>query len=135
MVSRGLRNCNPGNIRRSRVRFKGEVIPSRDASFKEFSSMAYGYRAMFVLLDSYRRRYGLGNIRAMIERYAPPTENFTDGYVRFISRRTGIEPDTDVDTRSPRDMIPVVAAMSEIENGVAPVMADVEAGWELFMQR
>lgn len=97
--------------------------------------MAYGYRAMFVLLDSYRRRYGLGNIRAMIERYAPPTENFTDGYVRFISRRTGIEPDTDVDTRSPRDMIPVVAAMSEIENGVAPVMADVEAGWELFMQR
>lgn len=135
MVSRGLRNCNPGNIRRSRVRFKGEVIPSRDASFKEFSSMAYGYRAMFVLLDSYRRRYGLGNIRAMIERYAPPTENFTDGYVRFISRRTGIDPDTDVDTRSPRDMIPVVAAMSEIENGVAPVMADVEAGWELFMQR
>lgn len=135
MVSRGLRNCNPGNIRRSRVRFKGEVIPSRDASFKEFSSMAYGYRAMFVLLDSYRRRYGLGNIRAMIERYAPPTENFTDGYVRFISRRTGIDPDTDVDTRSPRDMIPVVAAMSEIENGVAPVMTDVEAGWELFMQR
>ena len=135
MVSRGLRNCNPGNIRRSRVHFKGEVIPSRDASFKEFSSMAYGYRAMFVLLDSYRRRYGLGNIRAMIERYAPPTENFTDGYVRFISRRTGIDPDTDVDTRSPRDMIPVVAAMSEIENGVAPVMTDVEAGWELFMQR
>lgn len=134
-MSRGLRNRNPGNIRRSGVRFKGEVIPSHDAEFKEFSTMAYGYRAMFVVLDSYRRRYGRNTIRTMIERYAPPTENFTDGYVRFITRRTGIAQDEVLDTRSQRDMIPVVAAMSEIENGIAPVMADIEAGWELFIQK
>ncbi|MBQ8367231.1 MAG: structural protein P5 [Alistipes sp.] len=134
-MSRGLRNRNPGNIRRSAVHFRGEVTPSRDAEFKEFSSMAYGYRAMFVVLDSYRRRYGRNTIRTMIERYAPPTENFTDGYVRFITRRTGIAQDEVLDTRSPRDMIPVVAAMSEIENGTAPVMADIEAGWELFTQK
>ena len=134
-MSRGLRNRNPGHIRHSGVHFKGEVTPSRDASFKEFSSMDYGYRAMFVVLDSYRRRYGRNTIRTMIERYAPPSENFTDGYVRFIARRTGIAPDEELDTRSPRDMIPVVAAMSEIENGVAPIMADIEAGWELFIQK
>lgn len=134
-MSRGLRNRNPGNIRRSGVRFKGEVTPSRDAEFKEFSTMAYGYRAMFVVLDSYRRRYGRNTIRTMIERYAPPAENFTDGYVRFITRRTGITQDEVLDTRSPRDMIPVVAAMSEIENGVAPIMADIEAGWKLFTQK
>lgn len=134
-MSRGLRNRNPGNLRHSRVRFKGEVTPSRDAEFKEFSSMSYGYRAMFVVLDSYRRRYGRNTIRTMIERYAPPSENFTDGYVRFIARRTGIAPDEELDTRAPRDMIPVVAAMSEIENGVAPIMADIEAGWELFIRK
>ena len=55
-MSRGLRNRNPGNIRRSGVRYKGEVRPSTDPAFKQFGSMALGYRAIFVLLDTYRRR-------------------------------------------------------------------------------
>ena len=132
-MSRGLRNNNPGNIRRSRVRYKGEVRPSRDPDFKEFSTMAYGYRAVFVLLDTYRSRYGLTTIRQMLNRYAPPTENFTEGYVRFVADYSGVMPDEVIDTRSERDMIPIVAAMSKIENGGAANIADVERGWALFM--
>lgn len=131
-MSRGLRNCNPGNIRSSRVKYRGEVQPSRDREFKEFQSMAYGYRAMFVLLDTYRCRYGLTTIRQMINRYAPPTENFTEGYIRFIVQHTGIGADEVVDTRNQSDMIPIVAAMSEIENGERAIIKDVEAGWTLF---
>ena len=134
-MSRGLRNCNPGNIRQSRSAFLGEVRPSRDASFKEFESMAYGYRAMFVLLDSYRRRYGLSNIRAMISRWAPPVENHTEAYIRAVAERSGVAEDETLDTRSERDMIPVVMAMSEVENGVRAVREDVERGWELFVAR
>ena len=132
-MSRGLRNCNPGNIRQSRSRFVGEVRPSRDAAFKQFESMAYGYRAMFVLLDSYRRRYGLNNIRAMISRWAPPVENHTEAYIHFVAQRSGIDAEVTLDTRSERDMIPMVAAMSEIENGVKASREDVEAGWQLFI--
>ena len=132
-MSRGLRNNNPGNIRRSRVRYKGEVTPSRDPEFKEFSSMAYGYRAMFVLLDTYRSRYGLSTIRQMLNRYAPPEENFTEGYVRFVADYSGVMPDESVDTRAEMDMIPIVSAMSKIENGVAANLADVEEGWRLFV--
>lgn len=131
-MSRGLRNCNPGNIRSSRVKYRGEVQPSRDREFKEFQSMAYGYRAMFVLLDTYRSRYGLTTIRQMINRYAPPTENFTEGYIRFIVQHTGIGADEVVDTSNQSDMIPIVAAMSEIENGERAIIKDVEAGWTLF---
>lgn len=131
-MSRGLRNCNPGNIRRSKTRYKGEKLHSRDSEFKEFESMAYGYRAMFVLLDTYSRRYGLCTIRQMLNRYAPPVENFTEGYIRFVSEKTGIAPDEIINTRAARDMVPVVAAMSQIENGVAAVMDDVHRGWELF---
>ena len=131
-MSRGLRNCNPGNIRRSRVRYKGEVSPSHDKEFKQFCSMAYGYRAMFVLLDSYRSKYGLCTIRQMLNRYAPPSENFTEGYIRFVASRTGIAPDEIVNTRAARDMVPIVTAMSEIENGKAAIISDVEAGWGLF---
>ena len=131
-MSRGLRNCNPGNIRQSRSNFKGEVRPSRDSAFKQFESMAYGYRAMFVLLNSYHKRYGLTTIREMISRWAPPTENFTECYIRFVSERTGIAADAEVDSRSERDMVPIVAAMSEIENGVKAAMNDVYEGWKLF---
>lgn len=133
-MSRGLRNCNPGNIRRSATRFRGEVVPGRDKAFKEFESMAWGYRAMFVLLDGYRRRHHLGTLRRMLSRYAPPSENFTDGYIRFVSRTAGVDADQLLDTRSPRDMVPIVAAMSQIENGRRAVMADVHAGWNLFAE-
>ena len=133
-MSRGLRNCNPGNIRRAATRYKGERHPSRDSEFKEFESMSYGYRAMFVLLDSYRRRYGLDTIRKMLNRYAPSTENFTESYIRYVVRRTGMRADERLDTLSARDMIPIVAAMSEIENGAKVVMADVEMGWQMFME-
>ena len=43
-LPRGLRNRNPGNIRRSAVRYKGET-ESDDAAFKTFASTAWGYRA------------------------------------------------------------------------------------------
>ena len=131
-MSRGLRNNNPGNIRISRVRYEGEVQPSKDKYFKEFVSMAYGYRAMFVLLDSYRSRYGLCTIRQMLNRYAPPSENFTEGYVRVVSTLTGIAPDEIVNTRAARDMIPIVSAMSRVENGAPANLEDIEAGWQLF---
>ena len=133
-MSRGLINCNPGNIRQSKTRYKGERRPSRDSEFKEFESMAYGYRAMFVLLDTYSRRYGLYTIRQMLNRYAPPVENFTEGYIRFVSEKTGIAPDEIVNSRAARDMVSIVAAMSQIENGIPAVMADVHRGWELFME-
>lgn len=133
-MSRGLRNCNPGNIRLSRVRYQGEIHPSRDSEFKQFASMGYGYRAIFVLLDSYARRHNLRTIRAMLGRYAPPSENFTESYIRFVTKASGIDADRTLDTRSARDMIAIVAAISEIENGVKPRRDELEEGWRLFVE-
>ena len=81
-MSRGLRNNNPGNIRRGGGHFKGERLPSLDPAFKQFETIEWGYRAMFVLLDNYRRRHGLQSIREMIRRWAPPVENDTERYIR-----------------------------------------------------
>lgn len=130
-MSRGITNCNPGNIRRSRVRYRGECHPSTDTSFKQFESMAWGYRAMFVLLDTYRKRYGLTTLREMIMRYAPPEENHTALYVAAVSDMTGIRPDEELDTRSRRVMVPIVAAMSRVENGCTARRSEVEQGWDL----
>lgn len=130
-MSRGIDNCNPGNIRRSRVRYKGERHPSLDPSFKQFESMEWGYRAMFILLDTYRRRYGLDTLRGMISRYAPPEENHTALYIDFVSDMTGIDPDEKIDTRSRKTMVQVVAAMSQVENGCRPKMGEVGRGFDL----
>ena len=54
-MSRGLRNCNPGNIRISTTKWIGEIQPSTDKSFKQFKAMPYGYRALIKLLQNYRK--------------------------------------------------------------------------------
>ena len=131
-MSRGLSNRNPGNIRQSAVRYKGEVRPSRDPAFKQFESMPWGYRAIFVLLDTYRIRHGLDTIRGMISRWAPPSENHTEAYIRAVSADTGIGPDEALDTLDPATMIPVAAAISRVENGTAADPNEIRRGWELF---
>lgn len=133
-MSRGLRNNNPGNIRQSGTKYAGEVRPSRDRAFKQFETMAYGYRAMFMLLYTYQKRHGLNTIRQMIGRYAPPVENHTDAYIDTVARRSGIGADTRITTTYGDVMIPIVSAMSYVENGVPAVAADVRAGWELFIK-
>lgn len=131
-MARGYRNFNPGNIRNSSVRYLGEK-ESTDIAFKQFESMTWGFRAMFVLLDTYRIRYGLRTLQQMIERYAPPSENDTTGYVNFITRRTRIADISTVDTRNEKMMVPLVTAMAAMENGSDPDAEDVRKGWELFI--
>ena len=47
--------------------------------------MPWGYRAMFVLLHTYRVRHGCRTLREMILRYAPPVENHTENYIRAVA--------------------------------------------------
>lgn len=131
-MSRGLRNCNPGNIRHSIARFRGEVRPSRDTAFKEFSSLAWGYRAIFVVLNTYRKKHGLRTLPEMISRWAPPSENHTSAYIQAVQRMTGIPLDEPICTDDEQTMIPLAMAISQVENGVPASRADVEAGWRLY---
>lgn len=87
---------------------------------------------MFVLLHTYRVRYGCRTLREMIDRYAPPTENHTENYIRAVATAAKVSPDQPLDTKSRETMIPIVAAMSFVENGVAARLEEVTAGWELF---
>ncbi len=70
----------------------------------------------------------------MIERYAPSFENHTQVYIDTVSRLSGIGCDEVIDTRSHDHMVPIVAAMSRVENGVDANMSEVEQGWTLYMQ-
>lgn len=123
----GLRNNNPGNIRVSKTKFRGE-IPS-DNAFKKFDTIVNGYRAMFVLLRSYNRLYGINTIRGIINRYAPPTENNTRAYIDYVCSCCNIGPDAKIDFEKMKPLIFIVFAMAHIETGVKPDMHEVFAGY------
>ena len=131
-LPRGLRNNNPGNIRINGDLFQGEVRPSKDKSFKQFETMAYGYRAMFVILRNYIRNYKLDTIRKMISRWAPPKENHTEAYVKAVSDYAGIPADDPINVNDREQMIRIVAGMSRVETGVEADMPDVITGWILL---
>lgn len=130
-LPRGLRNNNPGNIRRNSDVFQGEINPSRDKEFKQFKNMAYGYRAMYKILSNYYNKYQLNTIRKMISRWAPENENNTAAYVSLVSSYSGVGPD-DLISFDREQMIRIVAGMSRVENGIEAVMSDVIAGWNLL---
>lgn len=131
-LSRGLRNNNPGNIRISNTRYLGEV-DSTDSAFKQFKTMAHGYRAMFVLLHTYQKKYHLNTIESMISRYAPAVENHTKAYIDAVSEWSGVPATSRITTTNGDIMVPVVAAMSRVENGVFANMNDVVKGWDMFI--
>ena len=132
-LSRGLRNNNPGNIRLSSTRYQGEV-DSSDSAFKQFKTMAHGYRAMFVLLYTYQRKHHLNTIAEMISRYAPAVENHTQAYIDAVSEWSGVPATSHITATNGDIMVPIVAAMSRVENGVFAHMPDVVAGWDLFIE-
>lgn len=131
-LPRGLRLCNPGNIRINSDLFQCEVRPSKDKSFKQFKTMAYGYRAMFRILSNYYKNYKLDTIRKMIGRWAPESENDTNAYIKAVSDYAGIPADDTININDREQMIRIVAGMSKVENGVEADMSDVIAGWNLL---
>lgn len=133
-MTRGYRNNNPLNMRHDNDKWQGEVVPSQDGAFKQFETMAWGYRAAFKLLHNYRKNNGCRILSDFINRWAPPSENNTSAYVSTVAKRAGLSDVSEIDTLKGDTMRAVVSAMSYVENGVEANEADVAAGWELFMQ-
>lgn len=131
-LPRGLRNNNPLNIRISTDKFVGEVQPSQDKAFKQFDTMAHGYRAAFRVLRTYINNYKCDTIRKIISRWAPKNENHTENYIKVVSERSGITADEPILADNREMMIRIVSAMSFVENGREAVMSDVIRGWELL---
>jgi hypothetical protein len=134
-MTRGYRNNNPGNIRKTydangnQTFWTGEII-GIDPSFKTFKSMAYGYRALFALLKEYNRK-GYNTITKVINRYAPSNENDTNSYINTVSLKTGLHPDTLIDLSNETLFKSLVSAISFQENGIIPDKKDINNGYKL----
>ncbi len=82
---RGLRNNNPGNIRKGKTKWEGLAKEQTDSAFCVFTEMKYGIRALYKILKTYHKKYGLDTIEEIISRWAPENENDTNSYINFVA--------------------------------------------------
>jgi hypothetical protein len=115
-IPRGIRNCNPLNIRIGNV-WLGEVTNPTDNEFEQFVSMFYGLRAGFILLRRYIRRYHLTTVPDIISRWAPGSENNTVKYIDTVCQLSGIAPDAQLDYGDEETLVNLVDAMILVECG------------------
>ena len=129
-LPRGLRNCNPGNIRITKDKWQGLRPVQEDPAFFQFTEMKWGYRALIRTLQNYRKRHGCKTIADFIRRWAPSNENNTGGYISRVCKEMQVQSSFVPDVDDKDTMCAFAAAISQVENGVPAVMEDVEAGWD-----
>jgi len=130
----GIYINNPGNIEHDGELWQGEIFPGQNKRFKTFSSIAYGYRAMFINLVGYLNN-GYNTIDKIISTWAPAKENDTQKYIQDVVSWTGISKDTVITKNDPDKIIKIVCAISRKENGLIPVIYQVEEGLKLAIIR
>ena len=138
IMTRGLRNNNPLNIRHSADKWQGARINQTDKSFVQFETMAYGYRAAWKVLDSYWKYFKQQRqpftVRNIIHRWAPPEENDADAYVKTVLNITSLGGNE----RLPRPftgyqlekLTRLLLAMTVVECGLPADKVDVDAIWQ-----
>lgn len=132
MEPRGIRNCNPGNIRITKDKWKGLREVQTDREFFQFETMPWGYRALIRTLQNYRKRHDCWTIGDFIRRWAPPEENDTTAYIRTVCSKMGVPPAYVPNVDDKVTMCMMAAAISYVENGRLAEMEDVSEGWRLL---
>lgn len=123
-IPRGIRNHNPGNIDfNPNTKWQGLVmdLERTDERFCQFRDATWGIRAMARVLITYQDKYGLNTVRGIINRWAPPVENNTSGYVAAVCNATGFHADEALDLQRYEALCPLVEAIIRHENGVGPL--------------
>jgi hypothetical protein len=77
------------------------------------------------------RKYDLDTIEKIIARWAPVSENNTEDYIKFVSDSTGIPRTQALEASQSEYLIPIVSAISKMENGQQADQAIVKNGYEL----
>jgi hypothetical protein len=94
-ITRGYRNNNPGNIRKSSSAWSGKV--GDDGTFEMFSEMWYGVRAIAKILLTYQTTYGVDTLYDVGARYAPGSDNGGADYGAGLASTLGIDENDTID--------------------------------------
>ena len=130
--ARGERNKNPGNIRHG-SKWQGLSAQQTDKDFCQFVSPEYGIRAIYKLLQTYQKKYELNTVESIIDRYAPPNENNTVGYINRAAKDIGVSVSEPINVSSKPVAIALATAIVGVELGYQPYSQKVfEDAWLLL---
>ena len=140
-MTRGLRNNNPLNIRHSADRWQGARIMQTDKDFVQFKDLKWGFRAAWKILDTYcltfKKEGKAYNVRNIIGRWAPPTENDTDAYVRAVVKLSGLGGNENMprpkhywNFEEVDKLVRLIRAMVCVENGIKWEKVDTKDIWK-----
>jgi hypothetical protein len=134
---RGIRNNNPGNIRRTNDPWQGLSADQTDAAFFQFDAMEYGIRALCKILRKYYAGYHLATVRAIVSRWAPSNENDTGAYVAAVADYMGVVADDFLNLDDPATVFSLARGIIRQEVGTLPALlisdATVTAGVNLSL--
>lgn len=135
-LARGERNNNPGNIDYNPAnKWQGQLPhqPAIEKRFCRFKSAEYGIRAIYKLLQTYQRKYGLNSVSAIINKYAPINENNTAGYIKRAAADIGIGINDYINTNDKKTSITLATAIVGVELGYQPYDSAIfENAWALL---
>lgn len=119
-----FRRNNPMNLRYSQHNnWIGQKEPTN--GFCNFASVEYGFRAAFLTLQNYGKR-GYNTIRKIVTRWAPPSENPTQTYIKYVAVRMaylgyaedGVDMrDVRLDMKNPEVIMDLMMYMTKFESG------------------
>lgn len=110
--TRSWRNRNPGNIVGGTFAEAHGAI-GQDSRFAIFPDDSVGFQAVIALLKT--QSYQSRTLEEAINRYAPPHENNTDGYVQFVVNQTGLSKTRRLSDMGDTDLAALAGAIKEIE--------------------
>jgi len=117
-ANRGLRNNNPGNLKRSNNAWQGKIPypQSKDKTFEQFTAIKWGLRAMIkdIIHDINK---GKNTVRLLISEYAPSTENNTEAYIKSVCKTLGIQPNDKLTSINAPFLLALVRAILTVELG------------------
>lgn len=127
-MTRGERNNNPLNIRRTTDRWLGMAAEQTDSEFVVFTDVKYGIRAAIKIIRRYVLQFHCNTIRKIITRWAPPTENKTDAYVAYVAHHAGLNADALIPASDIASFSLIICAMSFYESNMA-IQPSTIIGW------
>ncbi|WP_193368494.1 hypothetical protein [Pelagibius marinus] len=141
-MPRGIRNNNPGNIKRADgIQWKGladeddmNIVQKRETTFCVFSEPKWGLRALARVLRNYQRLHNLRTTLQMISRWAPPSDNnLTQTYAEAVANYLNIDVNEPIDFEANADLaVRMMHAIIRQENGTQPyTTAQLHEGYRL----
>lgn len=80
----------------------GNIRPvGSTTGFQQFDTPEAGIKAIDDQLRIYGSKHKIKTLRGVISRWAPPSENDTEAYIKNVSQKTGLKPDEEIDLSNP----------------------------------